>query len=127
MSQRRKGPREKDLTSRYMSGNLDEDRVDQSEHFGARTGKQAQQDKIVKTALLRAEKDGAAADLDALPVGEVRQVFSLFTEVEHEGVTTLCIVSKTTQKLMDTGVVVGDRVKFRKLELPAEERATTAD
>jgi ribosome biogenesis GTPase len=110
-----------------MSGDLDEDRVDQAERFGARTGKRAEQDKIVRTALLRSEKDGAAEDLDALPVGEVRQVFSLFTEVEHEGQRTLCIISKTTAKLMDTGVVVGDRVKFRKIDAPPEERATTAD
>jgi ribosome biogenesis GTPase / thiamine phosphate phosphatase len=127
MSKRRKGPREKDLTGRFLSGDLDEDRVDQSQRFGARSGKQAQQDKIVRTALLRADKEGAAADLESLPVGEVRQVFSLFTEVEHEGVTTLCVVSKTTAKLMETGIVVGDHVKFRKIDAPPEERVAAGD
>ena len=30
---RKKAPREKDLTSRYMSGGMDEDRVEQQERF----------------------------------------------------------------------------------------------
>jgi ribosome small subunit-dependent GTPase A len=127
MSKRRKGPREKDLTGRFLSGDYDEDRVDSVQKFGARSGKQAQQDKIVRTALLRADKEGAAEDLELLPIGEVRQVFSLFAEIEHEGVRTLCVVSKTTGKLMATGMVVGDRVRFRKIDAPAEERLATGD
>ena len=122
----RKAPREKDLTSRFLSGGLDEDRVEQVQRFGARSGKHAQQDKILRTALLRAEEEAAAGDVETLPVGEVVQVFSLFSEVEHERQTYLCVVRKTLQKLLDTGIVVGDRVRFRTVEVTSEEeRAAT--
>lgn len=108
----KKGPREKDLTGRYMSGDLDEDRVDSSERFKARN-KRLQQDKIVRTTRMRAEEDAAAIDPETLPIGEVVQVFSLFSEVEHEGRTIRCVVRKTLTKTRDTHLVVGDRVRFR--------------
>src|SRR4051794_27530309 len=113
MSQRRrKGPREKDLTSRYLSGGMDEDRVDQQERFTPRS-KNAEQNKILKTALMRAEEQASIDDLDALPVGEVIQVFSLYSEVEHEGTAYLAVIRKTLSKISDTSIVVGDRVRFR--------------
>src|SRR6476661_8860286 len=105
MRYRRKAPREKDLTSRYMSGGMDEDRIDANQRFTARS-KSAQQDKMVRTALMRAEEQ-AAIDVDALPVGQIMQVFSLFSEVEHEGTTYLCVVRKTLAKLSETAIVVG--------------------
>ena len=108
----KKGPREKDLTARYLSGGMDEDRVDQQQRFTSRS-KNAQHDKMMKTTAMRDAAAGAAADVDALPIGEVVQVFSLFSEVQHEGTTYLCVVRKTLNKTSDTAIVVGDRVRFR--------------
>src|SRR5205809_963370 len=100
---RRKGPREKDLTSRYFSGHYDEDRAEQQERFSDRS-KHAQQNKILKTAALQEERD--PADIDALPTGEVLQVYSLYSQVEHENQTYLCTVRKTLSKISDTAIVV---------------------
>jgi ribosome biogenesis GTPase len=111
----KKSPREKDLTSRYLSGGLDEDRVDASQRFSAKN-KNLQQNKTLKTAQMRQDARDAAPDIDALPVGQVVQVFSLFCEVIHEGVAYLCTTRKTLNKVSATGVVVGDRVRFRKSE-----------
>src|SRR5688500_4613955 len=109
---RKKGPREKDLTSRYMSGGMDEDRVDQQQRFTDRS-KNAEQNKILKTALMRAEQEESIGDIEALPIGEVIQVFSLYSEVQHAGTAYLCVVRKTMSKVSDTAIVVGDRVRFR--------------
>ena len=84
----KKQPREKDLTSRYLSGGLDEDRVDQQERFGDKS-KHFQQRKTERTALMRAaaEETAAAAaglDVETLPTGRVIQVQSLFSEVEAD-------------------------------------------
>jgi ribosome biogenesis GTPase len=108
----KKGPREKDLTARYLSGGMDEDRVEQQQRFTDRA-KHAQQNKILKTAALREALEGAAEDIAALPVGEVVQIFSLYSEVQHEGATYLCVVRKTLTKTSKTAIVVGDRVRFR--------------
>ena len=73
----KKAPREKDLTSRYLSGGMDEDRIEQQQRFTDRS-KHAQHDKMMKTTALRdaaAASDIAAGDVAALPVGEVVQVF----------------------------------------------------
>lgn len=126
---RRRAPREKDLTSRYMSGGMDEDRVEQSERFTDRS-KNAEQNKILKTALMRAEEDHESAiDIETLPAGEVVQVFSLYSEVQHEGRKYLAVVRKTLSKVSDTAVIVGDRVRFRpvtELEDPADTSAREA-
>jgi ribosome biogenesis GTPase len=113
MSERRrkKGPREKDLTSRYLSGHLDEDRIDASQRFTDRS-KHAEQNKILKTAAMRAG-NVSGEEIDTLPVGEVVQVYSLFADVEHEGVIHLCVVRKTLNRVAESGIVVGDRVRFR--------------
>jgi ribosome biogenesis GTPase len=108
---RKKGPREKDLTGRFLSGDLDEDRVDAQQRFTDRS-KNAQQNKILQTAALRAG-ELPAEEIAALPLGEVVQVFSLFAEVEHEGVTYLCTTRRTLAKVEGTYVIVGDRVRFR--------------
>src|SRR5215213_11415656 len=107
----KKPPREKDLTTRFLAGNLDEDRVEQSEQFRARN-KTLQQDKILRTALLRAEEE-SGPDLETLPLGEVVQVFSRYSEVVHDGKTYLCVTRKTLTKVADTQLVVGDLVRFR--------------
>jgi ribosome biogenesis GTPase len=107
---RRKSTREKDLTSRYLSGGMDEDRVERNQRFTGRS-KNAEQNKILATAVMRAQEQ-SGADIEQLPVGEVIQVFSLFSEVEHDGATYLCVVRKTLSKVSDTSIVVGDRVRF---------------
>ena len=115
MGRPRKAPREKDLTSRFLSGGMDdEDRVETQQRFSSRN-KNAQQEKTLRTFLMRAEAAGAADD-EALPAGEVVQVFSLFSEVQHAGRTYLCVVRKTLAKVSDTGLVVGDQVRFRVIE-----------
>jgi ribosome biogenesis GTPase len=93
-----------------MSGGMDEDRVERNERFTGRS-KNAEQNKILATAMMRAQEQ-SGADVDQLPVGEVIQVFSLFSEVEHEGATYLCVMRKTLSKVSDTSIVVGDRVRF---------------
>jgi ribosome biogenesis GTPase len=112
----KKTPREKDLTSRYFSGKLDEDldddRVPQNQFFTDRNAA-AEQNKILKTSQMRAADDEFTGDLDALPLGEVIQVHSLFCDVLHGGVVYLCVVRKTMNKVSDTALVVGDRVRFR--------------
>ncbi len=84
---RRKASREKDLTGRYFSGDFEEDRVESSQRFTDR-GKHAEQNKIQRTQTQRAADGVGAASMDALPVGRVVQVYSLY-------------------------YVVGDLVKFR--------------
>jgi len=112
----KKSGREKDLTGRYLSGNMDEDSMRTEQRFGGKS-KNYQQNKTVRTAELRAAEPQAIADLEALPAGEVIQVFSQFSEVRHAGEKYLCVFRKTMAKLRDTQLVVGDRVKFSIIEL----------
>ena len=104
-----KSTRQKDLTSQYLDGELDEDRMDALQRFSDRS-KHQQQEKIIRTALMRAEEQLLADDLETLPVGFVVQVFSLFAEVEHEAKKYLCVMRKTLTKISDTSVVVGPRI-----------------
>lgn len=106
----KKGPREKDLTARWKSGGLDEDRVDPRQRFNLR-GKFHQRNKTARTARKRLEED--RVDIDALPVGQVIQVFSLFCEVRGDSGSHLCVVRRTLAKTAGTQIVVGDRVRFR--------------
>jgi ribosome biogenesis GTPase len=118
MSGHRK-PREKDLTRRYVSGELDEVDLDLQHRFGSRS-KDAEMSKLLRTALMRAEEQ-PGVDVAALPIGQILQVFSLFSEMESEGKTYLCVVRKTLNKKSDTAVLVGDRVRFRDLGLVDEQ------
>lgn len=112
----KKAPREKDLTSRFLRGDMDdEDRIEQRQQFTTRS-KKHQESKTLRTALMRAEEAQQTADIDSLPLGEVVQVFSLYSEVEHADKTYLCVVRKTLQKVSETQLVVGDRVRFRPVE-----------
>src|SRR4051812_9805082 len=106
----KKAPREKDLTSRYFSGGYDEDRAEESETFSDRN-KNLQKDKMARTAQLRSES--SAADVSSLPIGEVVQVHSLYSQVKSGGKTYLCVVCRTLTKLSHTFLVVGDLVRFR--------------
>src|SRR5690349_1583874 len=111
---RKKGQREKDLTSKYLMGDIDEDRLVAEEHFSARTGAMAQQRKIEKTTLMRAaEEEASGVVVEALPLGNVIQVFSLFYEVEADDGLHLCVLRKTLSKTQESPVVVGDQVRFR--------------
>lgn len=86
-SRRRKAPREKDLTSRYLSGDTDEqmDRVEQRQRFTAKN-KGLTQSRIERTALLRAaEQQASDVDVERLPAGEVVQVYSLYCQVAPDG------------------------------------------
>lgn len=109
----KKSPREKDLTARYLAGGLDEDRIEQQQRFGDKS-KHFQRRKTERTALLRAaEGEAAAADVAALPEGEVVQVHSLYSDVQSGERTLLCVVRRTLTTVAQDFVVVGDRVKFR--------------
>jgi ribosome biogenesis GTPase len=108
----KKSPREKDITSRYLSGNLDEDRVEHGQKFSQRS-KHAQANKTAKTALMRAAEEAGQVDMATLPIGEVIQNYSLFCDVQHDGQMYLCVVRKTLMQVGGAGVIVGDRVRFR--------------
>lgn len=111
----KKSPRHKDMTHDYMSGSLDEDRVDPQQRFSSRN-KNLQRDKTQRTAEMRAEEQIDAGDIEALPVGTVLQVFSRYSEVEHNGTMHLCVARKTLSKVSQTQLVVGDLVRFRVAE-----------
>ncbi len=108
----KKSPREKDLTSRYLGGGFDEDRIEQEQKFSKRS-KFAVQNKLERTAAMRAAEEAFEGDASALPIGEVVQVYSLFCDVESAGQMHLCVVRKTLAKASETFIVVGDRVRFR--------------
>lgn len=117
----KKTGREKDLTRRFMSGRLDEDRVDSQQRFGERS-RQFQHRKMQRTAVLRAAaEEETPTDLESLPVGQAIQVHSLFIEVECGGEILLCVVRKTMAKLERGWVVVGDRVRFRPTGMTDEQ------
>ena len=122
----KKSSREKNLTSRYMAGRLGEDELPKHIRYGGRSGKHHTQNKIIRTAELRATEQ-ATADLDALPLGEVQQVFSQYSEVLHDGVIYLCVIRKTMHKLRDTSVIVGDMVKFTPIEGQTENDTITRE
>ncbi len=109
----KKAPREKDLTSRYLSGGLDEDRIDPNQRFTARN-KNAQANKTLKTAALRKEAGNAAEiDIETLPLGQVVQVYSLYCDVKAPDAIYRCTIRKTLNKVSDYATVVGDFVRFR--------------
>ena len=116
---RRQKRRETDVTSRFLSGEMEETDDDTQERFGSRS-KDAELGKILRTALLRAQEQ-SDIDVESLPVGQVIQVYSLFSEVESQGRTYLCVVRKTLTKVSDSAIIVGDQVRFRDLGLLDEQ------
>ena len=112
MPGKRKSSREKDLTSRYLDGELDEDRIEQQQRFSDRS-KHHQHNKTIKTSLMRAAEEEAQVELASLPVGHVVQVYSLFSDVMHEGAMYLCVVRKRLIKVASASVIAGDEVRFR--------------
>ena len=112
------------MTAEYLSDAVDEDRVETQQRFTDRA-KHRQQERIKKTSELRADQTAQAADMDALPVGDVVQVYSLYCDVIHDGRSFLAVVRKTMMKVQGE-VVVGDRVRFRITERKAEPGAPDA-
>jgi ribosome biogenesis GTPase len=124
MPGRRRKPRDKTFTDRYRSGEFNVERVEEedvetSERFSARS-KNAEQNKILRTVLMRAEEQADGSDVESLPVAQVTQVYSLYCEVEHAGRTRLAVVRKTLTKVADTQLVVGDQVRFRNINATDE-------
>jgi ribosome biogenesis GTPase len=119
-NRRRKAHREKDLTSRFLSGDWDEDRLAQSQRFSQRS-KHAQHNKMLQTLELRAEEAVDLADLATLAVGQVQQVHSLYVEVIAPDGLYLCVVRKTLSKSTDYSLVVGDHVRIRPIEVRDEQ------
>jgi ribosome biogenesis GTPase len=114
MGKPRKAPRQNNLTDRYLGGDFKPDDEESDQRFSKRSSN-AQHNKIGKTAAMRALRPADVADCDALPVGEVLQVYSLYCDVEHAGKQILCVVRKTLAKVSATAVLVGDRVRFREV------------
>jgi ribosome biogenesis GTPase len=106
---RKKSSHEENLTNAYLSGAFDEDRVDDNEKFSDRS-KHAQHHKTIKTQAARDASSTAA--VDAMPVGEVIQVHSLYIEVLSDGLVRRCVQRKTLAKVSDTQIIVGDVVRF---------------
>jgi ribosome biogenesis GTPase / thiamine phosphate phosphatase len=119
MGSKRRKPRttSNSLTEQYGFGEfddagLDETDVPSSQRFSDRN-KHAQQNKTLHTTQMRAAEAAAQVDPETLPVGQVRQVYSRFCEVEHDGRMLLCVVRKTLNKVSASQLVVGDLVRFR--------------
>jgi ribosome biogenesis GTPase len=115
----KKSPREKDVTSRFKAGDLDDDRLDNNQRFSSKS-KHRQDDKTLKTSLMRAAEAAADVDAQTLPIGQVVQVYSMFCDVEHEKTTWLCVVRKTLTKTFTSDIVVGDAVRFRDINVKDE-------
>jgi ribosome biogenesis GTPase len=115
----KKSPREKDVTSRFKAGDLDDDRLDNNQRFSSKS-KNRQADKTLKTSLMRAAEQAADVDAATLPIGQVAQVYSLFCDVEHEKTIWLCVVRKTLTKVFTSDIVVGDLVRFRDIGVKDE-------
>jgi ribosome biogenesis GTPase len=109
-----------DLTSQYLRGDLADDAPDTAQRFSRRS-KRHQHNKIVKTARLRAEAAAQVADLEVLPVGRVIQVFSLYTAVEHQATTWLCVGRRTYERATGLTPIVGDLARFRETGGRTEE------
>src|SRR5438132_12399260 len=99
MAERRRKLRDKgeeNLADRSSDGEFDTERLYEKEdepnqRFSSRN-KNAQQDKILRTAIMRAEEQVDLADLETLPIGQVTQVYSRFCEAEHGEQIYLCVV-----------------------------------
>jgi ribosome biogenesis GTPase len=91
---------------------MEEDRLESRQRFSHKS-KHAQQDKMERTAILRAGDAEGAADIESLPIGQVAQVYSRFIAVDHPTGQRICVVRKTLTKLSGSAIVVGDEVRFR--------------
>lgn len=111
----KKGPREKNITARFLSGGMDEDRVEKNQRFSDRS-KNQQRDKTARTSQMRAEETLDLSDLQSLPTGEVIQVYSQYCDVVHGSTTWRCGMRKTLTGVLKGDLVVGDQVRFRDMQ-----------
>ena len=106
-------PRQNNLTDAYLDGELDGQTADElggpAEKYGRRS-KHAEDAKTVKTADLYETK--RLVRVQAMPLGQVVQVYSLFSDVASPEGRHLCVVRKTLRKVQESAIVVGDRVRF---------------
>ena len=109
---RRKNVGEKDPTARFLAGEFDPESLEARDPHGKKS-KRAQQDRLQRTADLRAVEELASGGIESLPIGQVVQVFSLFYQVMHSTGVRLCVVRKTLATLAESAIVVGDLVRFR--------------
>jgi ribosome biogenesis GTPase len=124
----KRGSRARDLTSSFLAGELDVDRVEGQQRFGKRS-KFHQLNKTARTAAARAKEAAAAeaavaaagGDVEQLPAGQVVQVYSRYVEIEHDGRRYLSVIRKTMGKVAKTPVVVGDRVRFLPTDTVADD------
>src|SRR5258707_7393479 len=100
---------------------MDEDRVEQGERFGDRS-RNSQQRKTEKTAILRAAEETVGGDIDALPVGDVIRVYSLFCEVESAGRIWFCVVRRTLTKVAAGFLVLSDKARISHVRSPCQSR-----
>ncbi len=108
----RRMPDDRNLTSRFLSGDIDDELPETRQRFSRRSAG-AQHAKMQRTALLRLAEQAADVNVEVLPVGQVTQMYSLFCEVEQGGVRRLCVVRKTLSSLLNSPIVTGDLVRFR--------------
>jgi ribosome biogenesis GTPase len=115
MPKPRKSSRATDVTDDYLSGRLDDARLDREQKFGNRS-KHNQQMKTQRTAERRAADE--EGDVGSLPLGRVVQVFSRYSEVHFEDGSPkrLCELRRTLARATRQYVVVGDRVRVRLAE-----------
>jgi ribosome biogenesis GTPase / thiamine phosphate phosphatase len=111
----KKNSREKDITAKYLSGEMDEDTMDSRTRYSEKSGDSAQKIKMQRTTDLRNAEEENKDDSDRLPIGQVTQFHSLYQEVlpEDGSPSRLCVIRKTFLKLLKSPIVVGDRVRFR--------------
>jgi ribosome biogenesis GTPase len=110
----KKPPRQKDLTGRYHSGELEDDSIDSVQRFTARS-KNQQQNKTAKTTQMRADEQAERTGGEELPSGTVVQIYSLYCEVESAGRKLKCVTRKTLSNVSSGDIAVGDVVRFRDL------------
>jgi len=96
-----------DITRAYLNGGFDDERIDATKERFSDRSKHFQHHKTIKTQQARDE-----TVTDNLPIGQVLQVHSLFCEVLCEGVVWRCTQRKTSARIADTQIVVGDYVRF---------------
>jgi ribosome biogenesis GTPase / thiamine phosphate phosphatase len=115
MPKPRKPQRSTDVTEDFLSGQLDDARLDRAQRFGNRS-KHNQRMKTQRTADRRAADE--TGDVGALPLGRVVQVFSRYSEVDFADGTPkrLCELRRTLTRATGLYVVVGDRVRVRLAE-----------
>ena len=89
----KKSPREKDMTSRYLAGGMDEDRIESGRAVHARNKEPSRRTRADRPDAGGEEQSGV--DIESLPLGEVLQVYSPFSEVGTAASTFLCVVRKT--------------------------------